>query len=327
MNAGRREPITLRYFQQLAALYAELFLDRRAAAPEALARDIDRYVREKVRLMPVTYPVKGITPARPQQARVLDGHRERQDADHAPQLPPVPALRGRRGSGQHHPDHAQRGAQRPAHGRDGRFGHFVGALRGDGAAGGPPPDRAGDGDHQAGREEEGEGDGRQHRGGGARRPQSRVRRRGAPRGEWGGLARGPGRRGRARLHLRIQRNLRSGAGRGPRQPPHARLRKVHRLRLLLPLLPRRRVREGLPRPQRHGVRSAARADRPASPRQPALVPRTAARPPRQRGRAARLQPGAAAVGLRRDAASTRSTGATGAKPATCSTCSSSSTGC
>ena len=63
MNAGRREPITLRYFQQLAALYAELFLDRRAAAPEALARDIDRYVREKVRLMPVTYPVKGITPA------------------------------------------------------------------------------------------------------------------------------------------------------------------------------------------------------------------------------------------------------------------------
>ena len=63
MNAGRREPITLRYFQQLAALYAELFLDRRATAPEALARDIDRYVREKVRLMPVTYPVKGITPA------------------------------------------------------------------------------------------------------------------------------------------------------------------------------------------------------------------------------------------------------------------------
>ena len=37
INAGRREPITLRYFQQLAALYAELFLDRRAAAPEALA--------------------------------------------------------------------------------------------------------------------------------------------------------------------------------------------------------------------------------------------------------------------------------------------------
>jgi len=33
MNARRREPITLRYFQRLTALYAELFLDRRAAAP------------------------------------------------------------------------------------------------------------------------------------------------------------------------------------------------------------------------------------------------------------------------------------------------------
>ena len=40
INAGRREPITLRYFQQLAALYAELFLDRRATGPRgARARD------------------------------------------------------------------------------------------------------------------------------------------------------------------------------------------------------------------------------------------------------------------------------------------------
>ena len=63
INAGRREPITLRYFQQLAALYAELFLDRRAAAPEALANEIDGYVRERVRLMPGSYPVRGIVPA------------------------------------------------------------------------------------------------------------------------------------------------------------------------------------------------------------------------------------------------------------------------
>ena len=49
INAQRREPITLRYFQQLAALYAELFLDRRAAAPEALAGEIDRFVRERGR--------------------------------------------------------------------------------------------------------------------------------------------------------------------------------------------------------------------------------------------------------------------------------------
>ena len=63
INAGRREPITLRYFQQLAALYAELFLDRRAAAPEALAHEIDAYVRERIRLMPGSYPVRGIVPA------------------------------------------------------------------------------------------------------------------------------------------------------------------------------------------------------------------------------------------------------------------------
>ena len=61
MNRGRREPITLRYFQQLAALYAELFLDRRATAPEALAREIHRYVREKVHGLGTSYPLREIT--------------------------------------------------------------------------------------------------------------------------------------------------------------------------------------------------------------------------------------------------------------------------
>ena len=60
MNARRREPITLRYFQQLAALYAELFLDRRAAAPEALAEEIHRYVR--ARGHSVTHVVRRFTP-------------------------------------------------------------------------------------------------------------------------------------------------------------------------------------------------------------------------------------------------------------------------
>ena len=60
INARRQEPITLRYFQQLAALYAELFLDRRAAAPEALAEEIDRYVLE--RGYSVTHVVRRFTP-------------------------------------------------------------------------------------------------------------------------------------------------------------------------------------------------------------------------------------------------------------------------
>ena len=63
INQGRREPIILRYFQQLAALYAELFLDRRAAAPEALAREIHSYVRQKVHSLHSTYPIRGIQPA------------------------------------------------------------------------------------------------------------------------------------------------------------------------------------------------------------------------------------------------------------------------
>ncbi|WP_423928027.1 DEAD/DEAH box helicase family protein [Candidatus Palauibacter sp.] len=62
INKGRREPITLRYFQQLAALYAELFLARRAASPEALARQLHRYVREKVHGLGTSYPVREITP-------------------------------------------------------------------------------------------------------------------------------------------------------------------------------------------------------------------------------------------------------------------------
>jgi hypothetical protein len=62
INRGRREPVTLRYFQQLAALYAELFLDRRAAAPEALAREIHGFVREKVHSLHSTYPIRAIEP-------------------------------------------------------------------------------------------------------------------------------------------------------------------------------------------------------------------------------------------------------------------------
>ena len=60
INRSRREPIVLRYFQQLAALYAELFLDRRATAPEALAREVHNYVQQKVHYLHSTYPVRRI---------------------------------------------------------------------------------------------------------------------------------------------------------------------------------------------------------------------------------------------------------------------------
>ena len=44
MNAGRSQPITLRYFQYLAALYTEIFLDRYDRSPAALLRSLNAHV-------------------------------------------------------------------------------------------------------------------------------------------------------------------------------------------------------------------------------------------------------------------------------------------
>ena len=46
MNEGRTEPVILRYFQYLAALYAEIYLDRYCAHPEALLRSLNRFVED-----------------------------------------------------------------------------------------------------------------------------------------------------------------------------------------------------------------------------------------------------------------------------------------
>lgn len=47
MNRGRLEPIALRYFQHLAALFTELFLDRWANHRAALLADLNRHVAER----------------------------------------------------------------------------------------------------------------------------------------------------------------------------------------------------------------------------------------------------------------------------------------
>ena len=44
MNAGRSQPITLRYFQYLAALYTEIFLDRYDRSPAALMKSLNAHV-------------------------------------------------------------------------------------------------------------------------------------------------------------------------------------------------------------------------------------------------------------------------------------------
>ena len=47
MNAGRAEPITLRYFQYLAALYAEMYLDHRWNRTDAFLDSLNDLVRER----------------------------------------------------------------------------------------------------------------------------------------------------------------------------------------------------------------------------------------------------------------------------------------
>ena len=47
MNRGRVEKITLRYFQYLAALYTEIYLDRLFAHPKRLLADLNRFVAER----------------------------------------------------------------------------------------------------------------------------------------------------------------------------------------------------------------------------------------------------------------------------------------
>jgi hypothetical protein len=44
MNRGRTEPITLRYYQHLAALYTEIMLDRLFSAPRQLLADLNAFV-------------------------------------------------------------------------------------------------------------------------------------------------------------------------------------------------------------------------------------------------------------------------------------------
>ena len=44
MNRGRTQPITLRYFQYLAAFYTELLLDRYSTSPAALLASLNKHV-------------------------------------------------------------------------------------------------------------------------------------------------------------------------------------------------------------------------------------------------------------------------------------------
>lgn len=54
MNAGRSQPITLRYFQYLAALCAEIFLERYSKAPDALLGSLNDFVSSRNSNLPAS---------------------------------------------------------------------------------------------------------------------------------------------------------------------------------------------------------------------------------------------------------------------------------
>ena len=78
MNHGRLEKITLRYFQFLASLYAEIYLERLFGHPKRLLAELNRFVAERER------EARGGRDAGPDVFRgrsaetgVLDGDRQR----------------------------------------------------------------------------------------------------------------------------------------------------------------------------------------------------------------------------------------------------------
>ena len=66
MNARRSEPITLRYFQHLAALYAEVFLDGYFNRRGGMLRSLNEFVEERDAGATVLR-------IRPEEAGLLDG--------------------------------------------------------------------------------------------------------------------------------------------------------------------------------------------------------------------------------------------------------------
>jgi len=62
INATRPHPIQLKYFQYLAALYTEIFLDRRANDQNAFVSDLNRFVADQNALLPYTAQYPRFTP-------------------------------------------------------------------------------------------------------------------------------------------------------------------------------------------------------------------------------------------------------------------------
>ena len=244
MNAGRTLPITLRYFQYLAALYTEMFLDRYDQSPAALLASLNRHVGA------LNSNLRAGEPAERYEESDLNKlafwmatgsgktlllhlnyrqflHYNREPLDNILLITPNDGLT------QQHLDELEASgipARRLDLNESTLFGQEARHDQSD------RNNQVGDG--KAGR-------GRDRAGGGLRGLQPDLRRRGAQGFRWGGVARGARRAGSNWVHFRVQRNVRAGAHGRQKRRPHDRVRQGYRVRLLLPLLLRRRLRQGL----------------------------------------------------------------------------------
>ena len=117
INGGREESITLQYFQYLAVLYAEIFLDYYFSHRDELLRSLNELVNQ-INANISSYERRHGPFAETDLKKIafLDGHGQRQDTDHAHKLLAVPALQ-QRAIGQHTADYAQRGVEQATSGR------------------------------------------------------------------------------------------------------------------------------------------------------------------------------------------------------------------
>ena len=93
LNRFRTPPVQLKYFQYLAVLFAEIYLDRLFNEKEKLLADLNKFVEhENDRLLPAA-PLYPPFTEEDLSKLAFDGNRQRQDAHHAHQSVAVPALR------------------------------------------------------------------------------------------------------------------------------------------------------------------------------------------------------------------------------------------
>ena len=94
LNERRAEPIRWKYFQWLSLLFTEVYLDRFFRDPNKLLTDLNAFVESSTPTSSNEDKIPPYEDGRPAEDRLLECHRQRQDAADARQHPPVPALPG-----------------------------------------------------------------------------------------------------------------------------------------------------------------------------------------------------------------------------------------